>query len=153
MMMILRNMEYEDLLNTVRGRNVVIWTCNTCARICNGIGGKESAARLAAKLKEDGVNVLSSMSTSAGCLMSKVTYKAPDIPDDADVIISLTCDVGVTCASKAFRKDVVAPFATVGTGFVDDDGTLVVTSSSGAETNETLGDIAKKKGMSTVPLV
>jgi len=153
MMMILRDTDYNDLLDAVKGRNVIIWTCNTCARICNGIGGREAADRLAAKLREDGVNVLSSMSTSAGCLMSKVRSKAPDIPADADVIISLTCDTGVSCASKAFGKDVLAPFATVGTGYLDDDGTLIVTSSFGTETNETLSEIAKKKGMSTAPLV
>lgn len=41
-----RDRDYPDLLEDVRGRKVLVWTCNTCARMCN-IGGKEAGERLA----------------------------------------------------------------------------------------------------------
>jgi len=152
MMMIARSAEYKDVLKTVKGRKVSVWTCNTCAKLCNGVGGREAADRLAEKLRSDGVNVTSSASVSAACLMSKVNAKAADVTD-ADVIISLTCDVGVACAARAFRKDIVAPLITLGSGFVDADGTLIVTSCDGAKVPAALKDAAKEKGMSVSPLV
>ncbi|MCL2143215.1 MAG: hypothetical protein FWH44_03035 [Methanomassiliicoccaceae archaeon] len=152
MMMIARNAEYGDILNAVKGRNVAVWACNTCARMCNGVGGQQAGDRLAGKLKEDGVEVSASLSTSAACLMSKVTPKA-DMMRNADVVIVLACDIGVTCAAKAFGKDALAPLATLGSGFVDNDGTLVVTSCPSANIPATLDAVAEEKGMSTAPLV
>jgi hypothetical protein len=153
MMMIVRNTDYEEVLNAARGRKVAIWTCNTCARLCNGIGGQQAADRLSEKLRMDGVDVRSSVSTSAACLMSKVNAKTTEIPKDADIVISLTCDTGVICAARAFGKDVLAPLVTLGTGFMDGDGTLVVISGEDMKTPSPLNDIADRKGMSTTPLV
>jgi len=152
MMMIVRNAEYKDVLNSVKGRKVSVWTCSTCARMCNGVGGQQAAERLAIKLKEDGVDVKNSMSVSAACLMPKVNAKAEEMSKDIDVIISLTCDVGVTCAARAFRKDVIAPLMTLGSGYIDEDGTLIVTSCHDAELPAPLNGVAEKKGMSVTPL-
>ena len=152
MMMIARSADYRDVLNAVKGKRVAIWTCNTCARMCNGVGGQQAADRLADKLRADGVTVSSSLSTSAACLMSKVNAKAENISKDADVVISLTCDVGVVCASKAFKKDVIAPLITLGSGFIDADGTLIVTSCPDVKLPAPLDTVAKKKGTSTAPL-
>jgi hypothetical protein len=154
MMMIVRNTEYDDVLKAVKGRKVTVWTCNTCARMCNGVGGQQAADRLADKLREDGVNVSApSLSVSAACLMSKVNAKAQSIPGDTDIVISLTCDVGVTCAARAFGKDVLAPLITLGSGFIDADGSLIVTSCHDAELPAPLGVIAERKGKSSAPLV
>jgi len=151
MMMILRSMNYEDVLRIVKGKNTVIWTCGTCAKICNGIGGQDAADRLAERLRKDGTNVSASVSVSAACLMSKVIRKETDIPKDTDLIISLTCDIGVECASKAFGKDVLAPLTTIGCGFVDTDGSLMVVSEKGHY--DTLKNAAAERGMGTDPLV
>jgi hypothetical protein len=153
MMMIARNMDYNDILNAVKGRKVVIWTCNTCARLCNGIGGQQAADRLTDKLRSDGVDVKASLSASAACLMSKVTPKTEGISEDADVVISLTCDIGVTCAAKAFKKDVLAPLVMLGFGYVDDDGSLIVTYCHDVQVPAALDDVAKCKGMTVTPLV
>jgi hypothetical protein len=59
--------------------------------------------------------------------------------------------VGVICAARAFGKDVLAPLVTLGSGFVDSDGTLVVTSCPDTML-ATLNDLAKKKGIFTTPL-
>jgi hypothetical protein len=152
MMMIARSADYDDILEAVKGRNVTIWTCNTCARMCNGIGGQQAAEKLAEKLRSDGVNVISSLSVSAACLMSKVNAKATNIPNDVDVIVALTCDVGVTCAERAFRRDVIAPLITIGSGYIEADGSLVVTSCDGVKVPASLDEAAKKKGMHASPL-
>jgi len=153
MMMIARSAEYEDVLNSAKDRKVSVWTCNTCARMCNGVGGQQAADRLAAKLKEDGVDVRRSMSVSAACLMSKVNAKAAEMSENADAIVSLTCDVGVLCAARAFGKDVIAPLITLGSGYIDGDGTLIVTSCNGLESPAPLNEVAEKKGLSATPLV
>ena len=153
MMMILRNMCYEEVLNVVRGRNVMIWTCNTCAKICKGAGGADAADRLAVRLGSDGVNVSSSVSVSAACLMSKVNPKVAEMPKEVDMIIALTCDIGVTCASNAFKRDVLAPFATVGYGYADEDGSLILTSCSDADVPASLDRVAEEKGMGIGPLI
>ena len=153
MMMIARSADYDDVLKAVKGRSAMIWTCNTCARMCSGVGGQQAAERLAEKLRSDGVNVSLSSSVSAACLMSKVNAKAANIPKDVDVIISLTCDVGVTCAERAFCRDVVAPLITLGSGYIEEDGSLIVTSCDGVRTPASLDEAAKKKGMHASPLV
>ncbi|MDR0779015.1 MAG: hypothetical protein LBE48_06245 [Methanomassiliicoccaceae archaeon] len=153
MMMIARNTDYDDILNAVKGRKVTVWSCNTCAKLCNGVGGNQAADKLADKLRADGVDVVSSVSVSAACLMSKVTPKASDIADLTDVVISLTCDIGVVCAARAFKKDVLAPLTTIGFGYVDDDGSLIVKHSEDVQVPATLNDVAKEKGMSSTPLV
>lgn len=152
MMMVARSMGYSDVLNAVKGRNVSVWTCNTCARMCNGIGGKQAADRLADKLREDGVNVTATASASAACLMQKV-YVNKEAMDGADVVISLTCDTGAVCASRAFKKDVLMPLVTLGHGFVDGDGSLFVTLSTSPRTAASFGDAAKEEKAATDPLV
>jgi hypothetical protein len=152
MMMIARNTDYADVLNAVKGRKVSIWTCNTCAKLCNGIGGQTAADRLAEKLRSDGITVTSSVSTSAACLMSKVRAKVPEVSEDADVVISLTCDIGAACAENAFGKDVLAPLVTLGYGFVDDDGSLIVILGPDVPVPTTLSEVAGAKGLSADPL-
>ena len=39
-----RDRGYDELLGDVRGRRVLVWTCNTCARLCN-IGGREAEGK------------------------------------------------------------------------------------------------------------
>ena len=153
MMMIARNKEYSDILNAVRGKKVAVWTCNTCAKLCNGMGGMEAAYTLAESLRADGVDVKSLGSVSAGCLMSKVMPKANEMRDSADVVISLTCDVGVTCAIKAFRKDVLAPFVTLGLGYADENGNMTIISGIGVHAPVNLEEFAKGKGMVVKPLI
>jgi len=151
MMIIARGMEYAEVLNAVKGRKVAVWTCDTCARLCNSIGGKEAADRLADKLKTDGVNVMSSTSISAACLISKVCTKMIEIPEEVDMIIALTCDIGVKCTERTFKKEVLSPLVTLGRGFVEADGTPVVMSAF--DEYMTLNEAAKKEKKATDPLV
>lgn len=122
MMVMRRSMDYGRLKEELRGKRVAIWTCNTCARLCNGIGGSDSAERLASKLRKDGVDVLRVVSVSASCIMAKVAEKADDpIIDRCDVILALLCDVGSGCAGMVFGKEILNPIETLGHGYLDEN--------------------------------
>ena len=96
MLIVSRNVDYSGLLDMLKGKKVAIWTCNTCARLCNNIGGTESSARLAEKLRDDGVEVTKVVSTSAACLEKKVIDKKNEIlSGDPDIILSMTCCAGI----------------------------------------------------------
>ena len=123
MLVMARDSDYAELSERLRGHRVLVWTCNTCARLCNGIGGDEAAGRLAERLREDGIEVTGVISTSASCIASKVDRKYDEgIIGGADVVLSLTCDVGSSCAGTVFGKPVVNPIETLGTGYMDLNG-------------------------------
>ena len=56
MMVVVRGMDYDDVLDSLKGRKVALWTCNTCARLC-GVGGSDALCRLADRLEADGIEV------------------------------------------------------------------------------------------------
>jgi hypothetical protein len=151
MLMIARDREYEDIRDSLKGKKVIIWTCNTCARLCNGMGGDEAANNLASVLKRDGIEIKGVMSTSASCLKGKVRQKEDkEIIGDADTILSLTCDIGSQCASSVFGIKALNPFVTLGPGFIDEDRSLFVSSKEG---NEKLSNEASKRGLKISPYV
>ena len=121
-LMIARDRPYSELRDSLKGKKVAIWTCNTCARLCFDIGGSESAERLASALRNDGVEVLGVLHTAASCLEKKVREKYDEvIIGQADVVLSMTCNIGALCAERAFGKDVMNPVATLGVGFVGEN--------------------------------
>ena len=127
MLIISRTVDYSELLDMLRGKRVAIWTCNTCARLCNDIGGTESSERLAEKLRSDGVEVTGTVSTSAACLEKKVIDKKAEIlAGDPDIVLSMTCCAGDANAKKVFGKDTVNPITTHGFGILAEDGTPIL---------------------------
>ena len=123
MMVVRRSMEYPELRDMLRGKRVSIFTCNTCARLCNGVGGKDSAERLAARLRKDGIDALRVISVPAACIIGKVREVADDpIAARCDALVTLVCDVGSECAGVCFGKDVINPVETLGAGYLDDNG-------------------------------
>ena len=127
MLIVSRSADYPELLDMVRGKKVAIWTCNTCARLCNNIGGTESSERLAEKLKDDGIEVTDVVSTSAACLEKKVIDKKAEIlAGNPDIILSMTCCAGDANARKVFGKETINPIITHGFGILTEDGTPVM---------------------------
>jgi hypothetical protein len=120
MMVIATDRGYPDLLESLRGRSVFIWTCNVCAKTC-GAGGQDAAVRLADRLAEDGVMITGTGSVSASCLTFRVVGKM-DVPDCTDVIVSLTCDAGAFVAAEISGKEVMNPIITIGHGIIGQDG-------------------------------
>ncbi|MGI5964541.1 MAG: hypothetical protein ACOX8L_01635 [Candidatus Methanomethylophilaceae archaeon] len=118
-----RDREYGDLPESLRKKRVLIWTCNTCVRICGGVGGTEAAERLASKLSEDGIEITGVLSVSASCIASKVRAKCDSkILSETDVIFSLTCPLGAVCAGSVLSKDVFNPLEIAGIGYMDEEG-------------------------------
>ena len=127
MLVMSRSMDYPELLGMLRGKRVAIWTCNTCARLCNNIGGTESCERLAEKLAEDGVTVTKVVSTSAACLEDKVLGKRDEIlSGQPDIVLSMTCCAGDSNARKVFGMETINPITTHGFGILAADGTPVL---------------------------
>ena len=127
MLIVSRTVDYSELLDMLRGKKVAIWTCNTCARLCNNIGGTESSERLAEELRKDGVEVTGVVSTSAACRENNVVDKKAEIlAGNPDVILSMTCCAGDANAKKVFGRDTINPIVTHGFGILTDDGTPVL---------------------------
>lgn len=123
MLIMAREKDYSELLESLRGHRVSIWTCNTCARMCYGIGGKQSAEQLSERLTADGVDVAGVSYTSAACLETKVLDKKEEVLDSgSDVVLALMCSVGAGCAERIFRKEVINPVRTYGFGYLSADG-------------------------------
>ena len=148
-LMIARDRPYSELKDSLIGKKVVIWTCNTCARLCFDIGGAESAERLASALRSDGVDVLGVLHTNASCLQKKVLEKYDEeLVGGADIVLSLTCNIGALCAERAFGKEVLNPIATVGAGFVGERREILVCEDKdGVLSVKSLTEIAREKGL------
>ena len=127
MLIMSRSMDYPELLGMLKGKRVAIWTCNTCARLCNGIGGSDSCERLAKKLSDDGVTIIKVVSTSAACLEDKVIGKKDEIlSGQPDIVLSMTCCAGDSNAKKVFGMETINPITTHGFGILAADGTPVL---------------------------
>ena len=127
MLIMSRSMDYPELLGMLKGKKVSIWTCNTCARLCNNIGGTESCERLAERLSKDGVQVTKVVSTSAACLEDKVIGKKDEIlSGQPDIVLSMTCCAGDSNARKVFGMETINPITTHGFGILAADGTPVL---------------------------
>ena len=153
--MVARDRPYSELRDSLIGKKVVIWTCNTCARLCYDVGGKESAERLASALKEDGIDILGVLDTSASCLEGKVRSKYDEeLFGKADMVLSLTCNIGALCAKRVFGKEVLNPLATIGAGFADENRTVFVTQDiDGILSVRELTEIAEEKGLWCDPYI
>jgi len=149
MMVMARDREYPQLLEELRGRRVLVWTCTTCARLCS-VGGNDTAVRLAGRLEEDGVDVVGTASTSASCLMPKVADRIPD-PDGYDVVLALTCDIGSACASRFTHKETVNPIDTFGKGYMGMDGSPRL--SDGPDADIPLEELAARRGRHSGPFI
>ena len=147
MMIVARGMGYTDIVDRLKGKKVALWTCNTCARMCRGIGGSDAVGRMAGKLREDGIDVVSVGSTSASCIVYKVSDR---LSGDFDVILSLTCDIGSRCVGDAYRCDVIEPLVTLGSGFLGADGVPMVRDDGGYIPLE---EAASSRGLEVGPYV
>jgi len=126
MMVIVRSMDYPQLLQTLKGGTASLWSCGTCARIC-GLAGEENVLRLAERLREDGVELLSVQNVSASCLQDRIVAKADlDALNASDTVVALCCDVGAETLADAIDADVLNPISTLGQGRREADGTIRV---------------------------
>ena len=153
--MVVRDRTYSELKDSLIGKKVIIWTCGTCVKLCYEIGGNESAQRLASALKNDGVDVIAVLETNAACLEGKVRTKYdPELMKKADVILSLTCNIGALCAKRVFGMQILNPVATLGAGFADEKRRKYVCEEKDGElTIKALDELAEEKGFRCDPYI
>ena len=120
MQVMARDRDYGNLVGDLRGRSVLVWTCDTCARFC-GIGGRDRAADLASRLSSDGIAVAGVVRSSACCFMRKAREMAASA-EGYDIVLALCCDMGARNASEATGREVLNPVVTFGTGYLDRNG-------------------------------
>lgn len=150
-----RNRDYKELSNSLRAKKVLMFTCNTCVRLCGGLGGKEAANRLSEKLSVDGIEIVDTYDVSAACIGSKVRGKlTPSKLEEFDVILSLTCPLGAACIAMVSGKDVCNPIENIGIGYLDEDGVPIVISGSCDFPEESPAvEVAEEIGLKMSPFV
>ncbi|NBK24869.1 MAG: hypothetical protein EOM68_22940 [Spirochaetia bacterium] len=123
MLIITRSMDLDGLVERIGSRKVAVWTCRTCARLCDGLGGDEAAEKLAKALNVRGIEVVGNASTSASCLWSKVAAAMEKEPfRDADLVIPLTCDVASMLLGQFTDLPRLECTKTWGRGCLDSEG-------------------------------
>jgi len=101
-------------------KKVGIVSCNSCARVCE-TGGKEKMDELAARLKQDGFNVVDMELLPMACAVDAA--KKPNY--QADYLVVLACDSGVCTLQSLFPNKVVVPaLDTIGLGARDVQGNI-----------------------------
>jgi len=151
MMVMVRDREYSELLHELKCKKVAIWTCNTCARLSDGVGGSEAAIRLGNKLRDDGVDVVWIGNTSASCVEKKVIEASKEMDGNPDVVVVLTCNIGCVLAAKIFDMPVINPILILGQGYIGEHREICIV----AENNDVLDmeNICVKKGCLRGPFI
>ena len=105
-----RRYTYEDLKSKLMpGERILVLSCDSCAKLNNGLGGGEGAEKLARKLRDDGFDVihqeLLNVACSPGELKERLTgMKVRKLFEGADVIIPLSCSAGIERVKEAVPK-------------------------------------------------
>ncbi len=148
MLTMARDRTYEELVPELRGRRVLIWTCSTCARLCGGLGGRESADSLAERLRADGADVAGTVCSAACCLSQRSEEMASSSPKGYDLVLALCCSLGAWNAEQATGADVLNPVRTFGPGMADPDGVPLVAVMEGGRVvgTEPLQHVAEEAG-------
>lgn len=136
MIMTLRTMDYEGLKAALpEDARLLIWSCNTCARMCGGFGGKAAVESLANRLSEDGRTVVGAEALNASCFLSAVRKRLerPEfrkMVESATHLIPLTCITGTKLLLREMpHLQTVDVGKTIGLGFLSDTRGAVLTRS------------------------
>jgi hypothetical protein len=103
----IRRLDYEALKDELAPRDrIVILSCDSCARLSDGLGGEEGLAGLADKLAADGFRVTCRKTLPIACSLEQLRSCIDDeangkLFEDADVVIPLACQAGVEKAREA----------------------------------------------------
>lgn len=148
MQLMLRDRDLAQLVSDLRGKKVMIWTCNTCARLCD-VGGSSNAQRLATALRSEGIEVTSVASAKASCIATSVRDNGGKQSESCDIVLVLACDAARIVAERTFSKPCVNPVTTIGPGYLSEDGVPV--SVGGPE--RTLETVSAEEGLPAGPFV
>jgi hypothetical protein len=134
--MTLRTLDYEGLKASLpEDARLLIWSCNTCARMCGGLGGRVSTESLVDMLEKDGMTVIGSEVLTASCFLSAVRKRLerPEfrkMVEEATHVIPLTCSTGAALLLKEMpHLKMVDAGRTIGLGYLSESRGPVLTSS------------------------
>lgn len=134
MIVTLRTMDYDGLLASLpEDSRILIWSCNTCARMCGGLGGRESARALASMLEQDGRTVVASEVLTATCFINAVRGRLQraefrEMVLGATHVIPLTCQTGTEVLLQEMpHLQVVTVGRTLGVGYISESRGAVLT--------------------------
>jgi hypothetical protein len=103
-------------------KKIGIVSCNSCARACE-TGGKEKMEELAARLRQDGFDVVDMELIPMACNIDAV--KKPEYK--ADFLVALACDSGACTLQSLFPNKIVVPaLDTIGLGARDMEGNILL---------------------------
>ena len=95
-----RRFEYEELKDKLKPDDrIVILSCDSCAKLSNGLGGEQGLKGLADKLVADGFKVIHRELLPAACSPDQLRSRLDDeanrkLFEEADVVIPLACQAG-----------------------------------------------------------
>jgi len=102
-----RRFDYEALRAELTPNDrIVVLSCDSCARLSDGLGGEQGLAGLADKLTADGFQVSCREVLPIACSLEQLRSCIDDqanrqLFEEADVVIPLACQAGVEKAREA----------------------------------------------------
>jgi hypothetical protein len=95
-----RRYEYPELKKQLQpGDQIVVFSCNHCAKKCKGLGGRVGLQKLSEKLEADGFHIVHKELCGLACSVDMVAKRKTDEAtraffEKADTIIPLSCEDG-----------------------------------------------------------
>jgi hypothetical protein len=105
-----RRYTYEDLKTKLMPEErILILSCDSCARLNNGLGGEEGVRKLSKKLMDDGFDVVNYELLNVACSPDELKGRLNDMKvrelfEGADVIIPLSCSAGIERVKESMPK-------------------------------------------------
>ena len=97
---------YEDLRGMLKPEErIIILSCNSCAKLNNGLGGEGGSENLVRKLRADGFDVVHRELLDEACSADELKGNLEDEDmrnrfEGADVLIPLSCTAGIERAQQ-----------------------------------------------------
>lgn len=105
-----RRFDYETLKTKLTPDDkILILSCDSCAKLSDGLGGEQGLNSLASKLAADGFNVIHRELLQVACSSDQLRQRLADetiraLFEYADVIIPLSCRAGIENAKEAVSE-------------------------------------------------
>jgi hypothetical protein len=160
----LRTITYEELKGMLNRKDrIAVWSCDTCARSCQGFGGEDAMKDLASRLRHDGYDVRREELMVASCFFEGIRSKreqwvAEGECDKIDVIVPLACREARAAMTRVFPdKRIIDDSRTAGLGVLDENDICILTDPfewTGLEPSDEgidLPSAAKKLGLYSGP--
>jgi hypothetical protein len=119
-----RLFEYDELKKKLKkDEKIIVFSCNNCAKKCDGLGGRVGLKALCDKLEADGFNVTRRELCGIACSLDMIEERAQNeatakVFEQADVIIPLSCEDGEHAIHHVFpHVKIVRVTKTIGIGW------------------------------------